>query len=120
MEKTFGRLLRSLREKAGKSMGDLARHLDVTVVYVSDVEKDRRAPLTLPRIMAVAEFLDCDPGPLVVAAAKSKGAFVLDAETASPKRMEAGAALMRGWADLSDEELEQISTIANRKRNEGG
>jgi transcriptional regulator with XRE-family HTH domain len=120
MENTFGRLLRSVRERAHRSIGDLARHLDVSVVYVSDVEKGRRAPLTLPRILAAAEFLGVDPEQLVAAAAKSKGAFVLDAETASPKRMEVGAALMRGWADLSEEELEQISTIVSRRRPSEG
>jgi transcriptional regulator with XRE-family HTH domain len=38
MASKFGELLRRLRKEKGKSMGDLARHLVVSVPYISDVE----------------------------------------------------------------------------------
>ncbi len=115
MEQTFGAWLRKMRELSGKSMGDLARHLDVSVAFISDVEKDRRSPLTPQRILAAAEFLDGDPAELLMAAAKTKGAFHLNAEEASPKKMAVGAALMRGWTELDDPSLDQINEIITRK-----
>jgi transcriptional regulator with XRE-family HTH domain len=54
MKKPFGRLLRELRIEAGRSIGEVARHLDVSTVYISDVERSVRAPLTAERIRQVA------------------------------------------------------------------
>lgn len=42
--KTFGQKLRRARLNAGVTMGDVARNLDTSVVYVSDVERDRVVP----------------------------------------------------------------------------
>ena len=39
MPERFGDALRSTRQKAKRSLGDVARLLDVSVVYVSDVER---------------------------------------------------------------------------------
>jgi transcriptional regulator with XRE-family HTH domain len=106
----FGRLLRELRTKAGKTMGDLARLLKVSVSYVSDVERGARAPLVRDKIISVAAFLQADANPLLIAAAQSRGAFELDANVNSRAR-ELGAALTRTWSDLSDEQLDKISRV---------
>lgn len=107
----FGTLLRTARDRAGKSMGEVARHLKVSVPYISDVERGNRSPLASERVLAVAEFLACDPKPLIHAAAREKGAFELDARSVTCKAQEVGAALARGWSDLSEEDLEKIKAI---------
>ncbi len=107
----FGTLLRAEREKAGKSMGELARYLGVSVPYLSDVERGNRSPLTQERLLKAAAFLGCDAGSLVQVAGQEKGAFELDASEVTAKAREVGAALARGWSELTDDDLERIRVI---------
>jgi transcriptional regulator with XRE-family HTH domain len=116
---SFGQLLRSLREEKEKTMGQLARHLGVSVPYISDVEHDNRAPLTRERILAAAEFLGVDPKQLLVAAAAGRGAFELDANVGGRKQKEVGAALMRSWPELSDDELSAIARVLGKRGEKG-
>lgn len=115
-ENIFGRLLRRLREDAGKSMGQLARHLEVSVTFISDVERGTRAPLTKSKILNAAQFLHIDPDPLLAAAAEYHGAIELAlTEHTTRKAREVGAALMRGWEELSEEQLEGIERVLGKK-----
>ncbi len=107
----FGELLRRRREEAKVSMGKLARHLTVSVPYLSDVERGRRTPLTPERITKAAEVLGANPNELLAAAAESRGAFELDATKVSDRARRVGATLMRGWPDLDEEQLERIEQI---------
>lgn len=118
MRRRFGSLLRQFRTDAVKSMGQLARHLDVSVTYISDVELGRRAPLTRENILSAAKFLGASPDALLAAAAESKGVFELDAKGLAPKKSRLGAALARGWNDLSNEQVAKIAEIVDP--DEGG
>jgi len=111
----FGKLLRSLREAAGISMGALARHLEVSVTYLSDVERGTRAPLTSERIEKAANLLNLPPAKvreLDAAAGEARGYFELG--ITSPTSREVGATLMRGWPRFQDEEFEQIKQLLSR------
>ena len=97
-------------------MGEVARHLGVSVTYVSDVERGVRTPFTPERIMQFARFLEIPATRterLLREAAACRGAFELGIEGAGigPKHQEVGAALMRGWSSLSDKDLERIEDI---------
>lgn len=121
MGHSFGALLKEWRGRAGKSMGDVARYLGVSVTYISDVEREVRAPLTTDKIMKVAHFLSIPSGhveDLLRAAAASRGAFEFNAGV-TPKHDEVGAALMRGWSSLSPEQLESIQKIVTRRPKTG-
>lgn len=50
---SFGESLRAARKAAGKSQGDLAKALGVSVAYVSETERDRRGAMTVERIEAL-------------------------------------------------------------------
>lgn len=115
MRSKFGDLLRAARKRSGKSMRDLARHLGVSIVFISDVERGNRAPLKPERIMSATEFLGVNPEPFLLAAAKSKGSFELDATGVSGKARQVGAALMRGWTNLGEGDLEKIARIVRRR-----
>lgn len=119
MASKFGELLRRLRKEKGKSMGDLARHLVVSVPYISDVERGYRPPLTEDRIRDVAHFLVVNPRPLLEAAAESRSQFRLDATAVSSMARQVGAALERRWSDLSEEELRNIESILRGNDEEG-
>ena len=109
---TFGQLLRSLREEAHKSLGMLARSLDVSVPYLSGVERGRRPPLTDDRILQVAQFLGLTPDredQLRSAAAATRGFFEL-AGSSSDDHMRFGAALSRKWATLEPEDVRVLES----------
>ena len=53
----FGELLAALREKHDFTLRELARQLGVSAPFLSDVEKNRSAPLTKDRLDKVAEIL---------------------------------------------------------------
>ena len=105
----FGRLLRSLREAAGVSMGALARHLEVSVTYLSDVERSTRAPLTSERILKAGELLrltKTEIHRLDTSAGESRGFYELGITSATAR--EVGATLMRGWPTYTDSQLERL------------
>ncbi len=105
----FGEALRRERKKARKTLDDVARVVGCAVSYVSDVELSRRKPFKLPKIMAIAELLGCDPQPLIVAAAHENGAVTITA--ANPRVTEIAAGLARSGERLAPAALEEIARI---------
>lgn len=81
---------------AGRSLGELARHLGVSVVYMSDVERGRRAPLVVPKIVQAARFLETSPLPLLKSAAQHKGTFDLDVTDYPDSAFQLLSSLARG------------------------
>jgi transcriptional regulator with XRE-family HTH domain len=114
MKGHFGKVLRQLREEAKVSMGTLARHLEISVAYLSDVERGNRAPLTNERILNAAEFLHAEAGPLLEVAAESRGYYELSASELSPQGRQVGATLMRGWPTYTDKHFEEIARLLQR------
>lgn len=114
----FGRKLRDERERANITMTVLAQHLEISIPYLSDIERGNRAPLDPAKIRLAAKVLAIDPNELLREAAISRGVFELDANLPT-KHREVGAMLMRGWADLTDEELNAIAAVLNRRHGDG-
>ena len=59
-EKSFGEVLHLLREKKDVTLRELARKINVSAPFLSDVEKGSRAPLTAERLEAVVSALNLD------------------------------------------------------------
>lgn len=53
----FGDFIAQKREEKKISLREMAKNLDVTPPYLSDVEKDRRNPLSLKRMELLANIL---------------------------------------------------------------
>lgn len=70
---TFGQLLRSERERAGKTLRQLAAHLDLSATYLSNVERDRNHPFADSVIKRTAAFLGVDERALLAAAIETRG-----------------------------------------------
>jgi transcriptional regulator with XRE-family HTH domain len=106
MPNRFGKLLRKIRIEAGRSIGEVARHLGVSTVFVSDVERGVRAPLSPERIRQAAGFLGIDAGPLLLAAAMQKKVFEFDISGATPAELRVLSGMARGgvteqqWAEI--------------------
>jgi transcriptional regulator with XRE-family HTH domain len=113
MPERFGEALRRHRRKAGKTLGDLARLLGVSVVYVSDVERGNRRPLSNERILRVADFLDADPTPLIDMAARERGVIEYDITKARPLEADVVGGLVSGLArgGVTDKQLHEIQRI---------
>ena len=55
---TFGEYLKRKREEKQISLRELARRLELSAPFVSDVENNRRAPLTEERLADLAKVLN--------------------------------------------------------------
>ena len=113
MAERFGDALRRTRQQAEKTLGDVARLLDVSVVYVSDVERGNRRPFRNDRILKVARFLKADPAPLIAAADVEKGVIEYDISKAKPLEARVVGDLVSGLArgGVTEDQLEKIRTI---------
>ena len=113
MAERFGDTLRRTRQQAGRTLGDVARLLDVSVVYVSDVERGNRRPFSNERILRVSRLLKADPAPLIAAADVEKGVIEYDISKAKPLEASVVGDLVSGLArgGVTEDQLERIRTI---------
>lgn len=113
MAERFGEVLRRARQDAEMTLGNVAKLLGVSVVYVSDVERGNRKPFSNERILKVASFLNTDPAPLIAAADVEKGVIEYDITKAKPLEATVVGDLVSGLArgGVTDEQLEQIKNI---------
>ena len=120
MAERFGDLLRGLRRKADRTLGDVARDLGISVVYLSDVERGNRKPFTTERLIKLAKSLKTDPTALIEAADKEKGIIEYDIRKASPLERDVVGGLVAGLArgGVTDGQLESIREILNEQRGQ--
>ncbi len=113
MPERFGDVLRRTRQNAGKTLGDVATLLDVSVVYVSDVERGNRRPFGNERILKIARLLKTDPIPLIAAADVEKGVIEYDISKAKPLEARVVGDLVSGLArgGVTEDQLERIRNI---------
>lgn len=113
--RAFGERLRALRKKAGKTLGEVAEVLDVSVVYVSDVERGNRPPLRPDLIDTAATLLEADAAELHKLAAEVRGAFELRTDRMPERAKEFVAGLARG--DQYPEDFwEKVIQLAKKQK----
>jgi transcriptional regulator with XRE-family HTH domain len=113
MPERFGDALRKARRNAEKTLGDVAKLLDVSVVYVSDVERGNRRPFSNERILKIAKLIKSDPEPLIAAADVERGVIEYDITKAKPLEAAVVGGLVSGLArgGVTDEQLKKIRKI---------
>ena len=104
----FGERVREIRTERGLSITALADHLGVTKVYVSDVERGRRAPLSLTRIKQVSDVLGCDPFDLYLLAVRSRGHVVLPTSDIGEEQSRLAAVLSYRWSELNNNDVSKM------------
>ena len=82
MESSFGETLNKIREEADLGLRELARLVDKSPGYLSDVEKDKVPPPSMELIVLLAEALNADILELLRAADKEKEYIVHRPEAA--------------------------------------
>jgi transcriptional regulator with XRE-family HTH domain len=117
MPRRFGEVLRRLRREAGKTLGDIARLLEVSTVYVSDVERGNRRPFARDRILKIADFLEKDPGSLLTAADCEKGVIEYDIKNASSREAKVVGDLVTGLArgGITKDQLNRFQKILDEE-----
>jgi len=113
----FGDVLRDMRRKADKTLGQVSRMLDVSAVYLSDVERGNRKPFTRERILKIAEFLGVNPKELLQSADRERGVIEYDISKSSPLEVEVVGGLVTGLArgGLSETQLGRIREILSEE-----
>ena len=113
MPERFGDALRKTRRNAEKTLGDVAKLLGISVVYVSDVERGNRRPFSNERILKIARFVKTDPAPLIAAADVERGVIEYDITKARPLEAAVVGGLVSGLArgGVTDDQLQKIKTI---------
>lgn len=113
MTSSFGEKLRNLRIENKKTLKDLADELGVSVVYISDVERGRRSPLSDKKIQQIAPMLNTSATVLQNCADKDRNRVELSLDK-NPLFSNTALALARGWDTMTEEEAEQIMKILNK------
>ena len=113
MSERFGDALRKARQNAEKTLGDVAKLLDVSVVYISDVERGNRRPFSNERIIKIAKFFKADPAPLIAAADVERGVIEYEITKAKPLEAAVVGDLVSGLArgGVTDDQLQKIQEI---------
>jgi transcriptional regulator with XRE-family HTH domain len=115
MKTTFGEQFREQRKRAGKTLGQTAQHLGISLTYLSDVERDQRPPLNPERIRAAAAWFEIDPTELLEAAAERQGDFRVQTASLSPKAKVAMASLQRGLPEFDESFFEKLLQLTKRQ-----
>ena len=115
MSEAFGPFLRSIREKLGKTMRQVADLLGVSVVYISDIERGRRNPPSEDKIRAIAKFFQMPPDDLLEKAAEDRGKVELELTGTSPKISEAALVLARKWPSMTEAKANELIKLLERE-----
>jgi transcriptional regulator with XRE-family HTH domain len=91
--------------------------LGISVVYLSDVERGNRKPLSNERILKIAEYFGQDATDLIEAADWERGVIEYDIKKARPLEADVVGGLVSGLArgGISDEQLLTIQGILKKK-----
>jgi len=102
MESSFGETLKKIREEAQVGLRELARLVDKSPGYLSDVEKDKVPPPSMELIVAMAAALNADKWELLRAADKEVEYIVQQPEAAD---------FLRKTSDFGPEEWQKAGQL---------
>lgn len=117
----FGEFLTDKRQEKDISLRELARLIDVSAPYLSDVEKGRSAPLTAERLEKVAgvlNFNDQEKADMYDLVGKQRGTVAPDLPEYIKSRDYVNAAL-RTARDLDAGEEDWLQFVEELKRRKG-
>ena len=113
-QNTFGGLLREIRKQAGKTLKKLAVHMDWSVVYLSDIERNKRNPPNPGDIKKICDFFGCQVTPLIDMANKQRNRVELNIGSKDGPVTDAALMLARRWTELTEEDAREIMAILNK------
>ena len=110
---TFGQTLRDLRMGKDVTLRDMARRLELTPTYLSQVEQDKFSPPTEDRIKQIGEILRLAQAQVdeLVAMAGRVSKDLHDAVTEHPREM---ASFLRTARGLTAEDIRELTERAQK------
>ena len=117
----FGEFLTAKRVDRDLTLREMARKLEISAAFLSDVEKNRTAPLTKDRLDAVAEILHFtadEKTTMFDLAGKQRNTVAPDLPEYIMGRSYVAAAL-RTARDLNASEAEWLKFVEDLKKREG-
>ena len=118
---SFGEFLSAKRVEHDLTLREMARKLEISAAFLSDVEKNRTAPLTKDRLDAVAEILHFtadEKTTMFDLAGKQRNTVAPDLPEYIMGRSYVAAAL-RTARDLNASEAEWLKFVEDLKKREG-
>lgn len=112
----FGEKLREARKRAGMTLGQLARQLDISVSHLSNVELGIKRPLPVDVVRKAAAILHTDEQDLLAAAFREPMAFTLNAK--SQMAQETAAGLARQWDSMSERQHQSLQRFLENLEDE--
>lgn len=111
---TFGATIRKIREQLRRTLAQVAADMGVSVVYLSDIERNRRTPPLGEKLQKLALSLGLDPKEVEEWAHRERQRVELNISNRTETASNAALMLARRWDSLSDEEASQIISILNK------
>jgi len=110
---TFGQTLRTLRMAKDVTLRDMARRLELTPTYLSQVEQDKFSPPTEDRIKQMGQILGLAQAQVdeLVAMAGRVSKDLHDAVTEHPREM---ASFLRTARGLTAEDIRELTERAQK------
>lgn len=120
---SFGKLIKEKRLKKNMTMKDVANRLDLSVSYLSDIEKGRRNPLELDKLQELSKILSLtqeEENQMMDLAGKERNEVSPDLSNYVVKNQVVTDALRTAKnVDISEQEwFDFIEKILNKKEGE--
>lgn len=107
----FGEMLIKERTDRGMSLRELGKVVELSPIYLSDIERGNRKPPALGTIVRIATTLGLDPVPFLRAAMKERDSVELPLRNHSaPIRHETAFLLARFWDQADDDALASLKS----------
>ena len=117
-KKTFGAILRAARESSQKTLKEVSEGMGWSIVYLSDIERDRRNPPSNKTIESLAAILKCSAKKLLDQANKDRNRIEIPLDANKNRQAgEAALVLARRWTELSEEQLINIMKIVKEEED---
>jgi transcriptional regulator with XRE-family HTH domain len=100
-----------VRKQYGVTLGGLAKHLNVSIPYVSDVESERRGPFNENNLSRLSSLFGDLGIQLAENARRQRGRIELDIEAASEQKIATGLLLAEVWPNLTEGDAGRLKAL---------
>ena len=108
----FGRTVRKLREERSISIAQFAKKVGMSPTYLAPIERDVFPPPAEGKVVKIARALNQDPDEFLALA----GRIASDLKRIIRRQAAASAKLLRAIDGLSDGDVDELVTMAKKKR----
>ena len=119
MATIFGKALRKIRINRDELLMDMAKKLEITSAYLSSIENGKRGiPQDMSKKIIKLYNLDADESKnLFMAEDESRKKVEFDFTNSDPSKKNIVLALARSFDELSDEQLQEIRNILDKRKD---